>query len=186
MVVTTFGVLMMVLFDDPYSDSEGLGPLSFIVMTLRILGGRVASTFEKRQHKFTAWTTFVALTLCRNVDFVNFLIAVLPQRCAARKKRVHSQSLKAQLRMIAAHYRTLPQLAFEDSSLAVAFEKMIKSTQSPERCQSNSLRTKEMPHPMSEDGDRRDDERSDDDFKASSFQSIINRNGWRRSRASAT
>ena len=39
MVVTTFGVLMMVLFDDAYSDGEGLGPLSFIVMTLRILGG---------------------------------------------------------------------------------------------------------------------------------------------------
>ena len=123
MVKTTFGVLLVVLFDDPYSENEGLGPLSFIVMTLRILGGRVASTFEKRQHKFTAWTTCVALTLCRNVDFVHFLIAVLPQRCAARKKRMHSQSLKAQLRMIPAHYRTLPQLAFEDSSLAVSFEK---------------------------------------------------------------
>ena len=186
MVDTTFGVLLVVLFDDPHYDCEGVGPLSFIIMTLRILGGRVASTFEKRQHKFTAWTTYVALTLCRNVDFVNFLIAVLPQSCAARKKRMHSQSLKAQLRMIAAHYRTLPQLAFEDSSLAVAFEKMMKSTRSPERCQSTSLRTTEMPHPRSEDGDRRDDERSDDDLKASSFQSIINRNGWRRSRASAT
>jgi hypothetical protein len=65
----------------------------------------------------------VALRLCRNVDFMNSLIAVLPQSCAARKKRMHSQSLKAQLRMIAAHYRTLPQLAFEDSSLAAGFEK---------------------------------------------------------------
>ena len=37
MVDTTFGVLLVVLFDDPYSDSEGLGPLSFIVMTLCIL-----------------------------------------------------------------------------------------------------------------------------------------------------
>jgi len=37
MVDTTFGVLMVVLFDDPYSDSEGLGPLSSIVMTLFIL-----------------------------------------------------------------------------------------------------------------------------------------------------
>ena len=37
MVDTTFGVLLVVLFDDPHSDSEGLGPLSFIVMTLRIL-----------------------------------------------------------------------------------------------------------------------------------------------------
>ena len=64
----------------------------------------------------------MVLTLRRNVDFVNFLIAVLPQSCAACKKRMHSQSLKTQLRMIPAHYRTLPQLAFEDSSLAVGFE----------------------------------------------------------------
>ena len=60
MGVKTFSVILMVLFDDPYSDSEGIGPLSFIVMTLRILGGRVASTFEKRLHKFTAWMTYGA------------------------------------------------------------------------------------------------------------------------------
>jgi hypothetical protein len=65
----------------------------------------------------------VALMLCRNFDFMNFLIAVLPQSCAARKKCMHFQSLKAQLLMIPAHYRTLPQLAFEDSSLAAGFEK---------------------------------------------------------------
>ena len=65
----------------------------------------------------------MVLKLCRNVDFVNFLIAVLPQSCAACKKRVQSQSLTTQLRMIPAHYRTLPQEAFEDPSLAVGFEK---------------------------------------------------------------
>jgi hypothetical protein len=42
MVDTTFGVLLVVLFDDPHSDCEGVGPLSFIIMTLCILGGRVA------------------------------------------------------------------------------------------------------------------------------------------------
>ena len=67
--------------------------------------------------------TYVVVTLCRNVDFMHFLIAVLPQSCADCKKQMHSQSLKAQLPMIPAHYRTLPQLAFEDSSLAVGFEK---------------------------------------------------------------
>jgi hypothetical protein len=61
--------------------------------------------------------------LCRNFDFMNFLIAVLPQSCAARKKCMNFQSMKAQLLMIPAHYRTLPQLAFEDSSLAAGFEK---------------------------------------------------------------
>ena len=65
----------------------------------------------------------MVLTLCRNVDFVNFLIAVLPQSCAACKKRVQSRSLTAQLRMIPVHDRPLPQEAFEDSSLAVGFEK---------------------------------------------------------------
>ena len=65
----------------------------------------------------------MVLTLYRNVDFVNFLIAVLPQSCAACEKRVQSQSLKTQLHMIPVHYRLLPQLAFEESSLAVGFEK---------------------------------------------------------------
>ena len=128
----------------------------------------------------------MVLTLCRKVDFAHFLIAVLPQICAACKQRVQSQSLTTQLRMIPAHDRTLPQEAFEDSSLAVGFEKMMKSIKSRERCQSTSLRTTEMPHPRSEDGDRRDNYRLDDDFKSRSFQSIINRNELRRSRASAT
>ena len=60
MVLKTFSVISIVLFYDPYSDSEGLGPLSFIIMTLLILLGRVASTFEKKLHKFTAWMTYGA------------------------------------------------------------------------------------------------------------------------------
>ena len=127
----------------------------------------------------------MVLTLCGDVDFVNFLIAVEPQRCAAGKQRMQSQSLTTQLRMIPAHDRTLPQEAFEDSSLAVGFEKMMKSIQSRGRCQSTSLRTTEVPHPRTEDGDRRDDDRLDDDFKSRSFQSIIIRRELRRSRASA-
>ena len=39
MVFTTFGVLLMVLFDDSYSKSEGLGPLTFIIMSICILWG---------------------------------------------------------------------------------------------------------------------------------------------------
>ena len=66
--------------------------------------------------------TYVVRTLCRDVDFVNFLIAVLPQSCAACKKRVQSQSLTTQLPMIPAPDRTLPQEAFEDPSLSVCFE----------------------------------------------------------------
>ena len=40
-VFTTFGVLLMVLFDDSYSKSEGLGPLTFIIMSFCILLGGV-------------------------------------------------------------------------------------------------------------------------------------------------
>ena len=44
MVITTFGFLMMVIFDEPSSDSEGLGPASYIIMSLRIVWGE--SSFD--------------------------------------------------------------------------------------------------------------------------------------------
>ena len=44
MVITTFGFLLMVIFDEPNSDSEGLGPASFIIMSLRIVWGE--SSFD--------------------------------------------------------------------------------------------------------------------------------------------
>ena len=46
-----------------------------------------------------------------------------PSELRGLQVAMHSQSLKTQLRMIPAHDRTLPQLAFEDSSLAAGFEK---------------------------------------------------------------
>jgi hypothetical protein len=39
MMITTIVIIFMVIFDDPNSDSEGLGPFSFIIMSLRILWG---------------------------------------------------------------------------------------------------------------------------------------------------
>jgi hypothetical protein len=47
MVITTFGVIFMVIFDDPNSDSEGLGPFSFIIMSLRIVWGEGSFDIEK-------------------------------------------------------------------------------------------------------------------------------------------
>ena len=47
MVITTFGVIFMVIFDDPNSDSEGLGPFSFIIMSLRIVWGEGSFNIEK-------------------------------------------------------------------------------------------------------------------------------------------
>jgi hypothetical protein len=53
MVITTFSLLLMVIFDDPYSDSEGLAPVSYIIMSLQIIWGG-SFEIEKSQYKFMA------------------------------------------------------------------------------------------------------------------------------------
>jgi hypothetical protein len=77
MVITTFGVIFMVIFDDPNSDSEGLGPFSFIIMSIRIVWGESSFDIQKTQYKLMAWITYVLLMLCGNIVFMNFLIAVV-------------------------------------------------------------------------------------------------------------
>jgi hypothetical protein len=47
MVITTFGVIFMVIFDDPNSDSEGLGAFSFIIMSIRIVWGEASFDIQK-------------------------------------------------------------------------------------------------------------------------------------------
>jgi hypothetical protein len=47
MVITTFGFLLMVIFDEPNSDSEGLGLASYIIMSLRIVWGEGSFDIEK-------------------------------------------------------------------------------------------------------------------------------------------
>jgi hypothetical protein len=100
MVVTTFGFILMVIFDDPTYDSEGLGTFSYIIMSLRIVWGEGSFDIGKSQYKFMAWMTYVLLMLCGNVVFMNFLIAVVTQSYEACMQRMQSQSLKAQLNMI--------------------------------------------------------------------------------------
>ena len=117
MVITTFGVIFMVIFDDPNSDSDGLGPFSFIIMSLRIVWGEGSFNIEKSEYKFMAWTAYVLLMLCGNIVFMNFLIAVVNQSYEACMQRMQSQSLKAQLYMIRDYYLTLPKEAFDDTSL---------------------------------------------------------------------
>ena len=77
MMITTFAVIFMVIFDDPNSDSKGLGPFSFIIMSLRILWGEGSFEIKNTQYKFMAWMTYVLLMLCGNIVFMNFLIAVV-------------------------------------------------------------------------------------------------------------
>jgi hypothetical protein len=79
MVITTFGIILMVIFDEPNSDSEGLGTFSYIIMSLRIVWGEGSFEIEKSQFKFMAWMTYVLMMLCGNIVFMNFLIAVVNQ-----------------------------------------------------------------------------------------------------------
>jgi hypothetical protein len=95
MVITTFGLLLIVIFDDPSSDSEGLGSASFIIMSLRIVWGEGSFDIEKSQLKFIAWIIYVLMMLCGNIVLMNFLIAVVNQSYEACMLRMQSQSLKA-------------------------------------------------------------------------------------------
>ena len=95
MVITTFGFILMVIFDDPNPDSEGLGTISYMIMSLRIVWGEGSFDIEKSPYKVMAWTTYVLLMLCGNIVFMNFLIAVVNQSYEACMQRVQSQSLKA-------------------------------------------------------------------------------------------
>ena len=117
MVITTFSFLLMVIFDDPNSDSEGLGTASFIIMSLRIVWGEGSFDIEKSQYKFMAWIIYVLMMLCGNIVLMNFLIAVVNQSYEACMQRMQSQSLKVQLYMIRDYYLTLPLEAFDDTSM---------------------------------------------------------------------
>ena len=87
MVITTFGLILSVLFDEPNSDSEGLGTFSYILMSLRILWGEGPFEIEKSQFKLVAWMTYILMMLCGNIVFMNFLIAVVNQSYEACMQR---------------------------------------------------------------------------------------------------
>ena len=116
MGITTFGFILMVIFDDPNRDSEGLGTFSYLIMSLRIVWGEGSFNIEKAEYKLIAWITYVIIMLCGNIVFMNFLIAVVNQSYEACMQRMQSQSLKAQLYMIREYYLTLPDEAFDDTS----------------------------------------------------------------------
>jgi hypothetical protein len=117
MVITTFSIILMVIFDDPNSDSDGLGTVSFIIMSLRIVWGEGSFDIEKSPYKFMAWMTYLLMMMCGNIVFMNFLIAVVNQSYEACMQRMQSQSLKTQLYMIRDYYLTLPKEAFDDTSM---------------------------------------------------------------------
>jgi hypothetical protein len=116
MVITTFGFILMVIFDDPNPDSQGLGLFSYMIMSLRIVWGEGSFDIDKSEYKFMAWITYVLLMLCGNIVFMNFLIAVVNQSYEACMMRMQSQTLKAKLYLIRDYYLTKPNEAFDDKS----------------------------------------------------------------------
>ena len=69
-----------------------------------------------------AWTAYVLLMLCGNVVFMNILLALVTQSYEACRQCMQSPSLKAQALMIRDNYLTLPEEAFDDSSMILIFK----------------------------------------------------------------
>jgi len=128
MVITTFGFILMVIFDDPNPDSQGLGLFSYIIMSLRIVWGEGSFDIEKSEYKFLAWIAYVLLMLCGNIVFMNFLIAVVNQSYEACMMRMQSQTLKAKLYLIRDHYQIFNYETFDDKSMFKEFYSYSKET----------------------------------------------------------
>ena len=75
LVMTLFGFIFMILFGEPSEDSVGLGPLSFVLMSFRIVWGENSFDIEKTNHKYIAWASYILIMLTGNIVFLNFLIA---------------------------------------------------------------------------------------------------------------
>jgi len=117
MVMVTFGFILMIVFKDPIKDSSGLGPISYIIMSLRIVWGEGSFDIENSEYKVMAWLTYILLMLVGNIVFMNFLIAVVQQSYESCMQRMQSQSLKSQLLMIQSHYLTYSDDVFKDKDL---------------------------------------------------------------------
>jgi len=100
LVMLVFGFILMIVFNDPSKDSDGLGPFSYMIMSLRIVWGESSFDIEKSEYKIMAWLTYILIMLVGNIVFMNFLIAVVNQSYESCMQRMRSQSLKSKLLMI--------------------------------------------------------------------------------------
>jgi len=114
-VMITFGLLFSVIFEAPASDSEGLGPISYVLMSLRIVWG---GSFEvdKTELKVIAWISYIMLMVIGNIVLLNFLIAVVNQSYESSMQKVKLQIFKVRLTLIESYYKTLDEEAFNDKS----------------------------------------------------------------------
>jgi hypothetical protein len=79
MVMTLFGFIFMILFGEPSQDSDGLGALSFVLMSFRIVWGEGSFDIEKTNYKIMAWVSYLLIMLTGNIVLLNFLIAAVNQ-----------------------------------------------------------------------------------------------------------
>ena len=107
MVMTTFSFMLMIIFKNVSSDSDGLGPFSFLIMSLRIVWGEGSFDIKESEFKIMAWFTYILIIFIGNIVFMNFLIAVVNQSYESCMQRMQSHSLKFKLYMIRDHYLTL-------------------------------------------------------------------------------
>jgi hypothetical protein len=112
LVMTTFGFIFKILFEDPSADCVGFGPFSYILMSLRIVWGEGSFDIEKTDYKIIGWLTYIMLMLTGNIVLLNFIIAVVQQSYEYSMQKMKFNYLKAQLRMINDYYMTLTEEDF--------------------------------------------------------------------------
>lgn len=77
LVMLTFGIVFKVIFKDPSEDSQGAGPFSYLIMSLRIVWGDGEFDINKTEFKGIAWVAYILLMLTGNIILMNFLIAAV-------------------------------------------------------------------------------------------------------------
>ena len=74
-VMIAFGLVFKIVFDEPALDSQGAGPVSYIIMAFRVVWGEGSFNIENTEFKVIAWIAYMLLMLIGNVILLNFLIA---------------------------------------------------------------------------------------------------------------
>jgi hypothetical protein len=114
MVMSTFGLIFKLIFDQPASDSVGAGFFSYIIMSLRIVWGEGSFEIDKTEWKTLAWISYTMLMLVGNIILLNFLIAAVQQVYEKTTQNMRILRLKSHLYLINEYYQSLPDEEFLD------------------------------------------------------------------------
>ncbi len=77
MVMITFGLIILVVFEDYAKDCFGLGLISYILMSFRIVWGEGSFDISETDEKIIAWILYMLLMIIGNIILLNFLIAAV-------------------------------------------------------------------------------------------------------------